>query len=112
MARLVKLFASIAVLALVACGGDDGPTQGDSCDNNNTFSCSKDPDGNKDGVLLVCTNKVYASAKVCGDVEGCSIEGSNTQGRCFHGDGTGELCSIAGTSISCCNFVEPNLSCN
>jgi len=88
---------------------------GEPCAEEHKFICSADDEGNKTGQLLICNAGKFELALECGDIDGCFTEASNTIGRCFHGDGTGQKCqslpAMGTPEPTCCTFHEPNLDC-
>lgn len=114
MHHFVQL-AFISVLFVAACGSDEPSSvrAGDACETSDNFRCATDEAGDKTGELLVCTAGAYEQAMQCGDPAGCFTEASNSAGRCFHGDGTGNVCTASGGTLDCCSFTEPDIgSCN
>jgi hypothetical protein len=106
--------AVLGVLLSVACGEEEEPNpvrEGDACDGAGEFACREDQSGENDGGLLVCEGGRLAMVMECGDPQGCFTEDSSQQGRCFHGDGTGDVCRYVGGEPSCCTFTEPSLQC-
>ncbi len=105
--------ASWLVVVAPACGSDEvasSTAEGDPCEQDGDFACTGAP-GDHASPLLVCEGGSYRVALECGDAaQGCFVENGGQQGRCFHGDGTGQVCQYTG-QVDCCAFNEPNLAC-
>jgi hypothetical protein len=110
------MWAACSAVAMGACGSDEtsgteSAAVGDDCPQSGEFACGADSSGVDTGELLLCEGGTYILAVTCGDPEGCFIEDSAQQGRCFHGDGTGQVCRYVDGDPSCCTFTEPTLEC-